>query len=300
MAALNVLRPVFAWRRRRAAAPLGAPTRFLVRSEALDREFEVFAILPRTTEPADGADAGRRYPALFVLDALIELSVVAETASLLAAASRIPQLVVIGIGDPRREGLQQAGLRRFEEFAPPTDGYAFDDELGRIFRSLCSAFGLDARTRVNQAPGMRAFVVDELLPRLERELPIDPADLGILGHSAGGTFVLYTLHTAAPFRRYLALSPGIGVSGSWLVRTVDDRDILRPPRRRVFLSLGTEERTNAFNRIAGIPETEGYGELLRARGDVDVTTTVLERQTHSSVFPGAVAAGLLDTYGDAA
>jgi predicted alpha/beta superfamily hydrolase len=261
----------------------------------LDRDFEVFVILPRDA----GSDGTRRYPALVVLDAIIELSTVAETVDRLAAAGRIPPLVVIGIGDPRREGLQQAAIRRFEEFAPPTDGYAFDDDLGRVFRSLFAAVGLDARARIHHAPGLRRFLVDELLPRLERELPIDPADLGLLGHSAGGTFTLYALHAGSPFRRYLALSPGIGVSGSWLLRTADTRPAIEAPRPDVYLSLGSEERTNRFNVIAGIPDTEAYAARLRARGDTTVTFEELDGETHSSVFPRAVAQGLLAIYGDA-
>jgi enterochelin esterase-like enzyme len=294
VAVLTTLRPLFAWLARRRAKPPGDPTRFLVRSEAMDRDFEVFAILPRGHEPA----GDRRCPALVVLDAIIELSIVAETVDRLAAAGRIPPLVVIGIGDPRREGQQQAAIRRFEEFAPPTDGYAFDDDLGRVFRALFAVFGLDARTRINQAPGLRAFLVDELLPTLERDLPIDPADLGLLGHSAGGTFTLFALHAGSPFRRFIALSPGIGVSGAWLLRTADTRDPLPEPRRDVFLSLGSEERTNRFNVIAGIPETEAYAAKLESREDARVFFQELDGETHSSVFPRAVAQGLLAIYGE--
>ncbi len=293
-AAITALRPLFARRARSRPGPSGSPSRFEVPSASFGRSFEVFAILPEAN--AEPAEPARRYPALVVLDALIELSVVAETAARLAAAGRVPPLAIIGIGNPRREGMQLAGLRRFEEFAPPADGYRFDDDLGRIFRSLGALFGVDARRRINQAPAFRRFLVDELLPRLEHELPIDPHDLGLLGHSAGGTFVLYALHTGAPFGRYLALSPGIAVSGSWLLRTVDTRETLDPPRE-AFLSLGSDERTNAFNVIAGIPDTPAYAERLAERGDVRVATAELDGETHSSVFPRAVADGLLALYG---
>jgi len=65
----------------------------------------------------------------------------------------------------------------------------------------------------------------------------------------------------------------------------------------VFLSLGGEERTNRFNVIAGIPETEAYASRLRARDDARVTFRELDGETHSSVFPRAVAQGLLAVYG---
>src|SRR3954452_12170979 len=88
--------------------------------------------------------AGATIPALLVLDASIEYSIVAETAARLAAAGLIPPIAVVGMGVPRREGTQAAALRRFEEFAPPADGYAYDDDLGRIFRSLFALVGEEA------------------------------------------------------------------------------------------------------------------------------------------------------------
>jgi hypothetical protein len=108
--------------------------------------------------------------------------------------------------------------------------------------------------------------------------------------------VLYTLHTAAPFRRFVAISPGIAMSGSWLLQHFDRRaDIATHPK--VWLTHGGEERTNHFNRIAGIPDTPRYAERLAAAGDVRVTSSVLDGETHSSVFPRAVGAALVDLYG---
>src|SRR5690606_9897346 len=69
-----------------------------LRSQALGRDFEVFVSLPDEAEP------NRRVPALFVLDATIEFSTVAEAAQRLAAAGLIEPIAVIGVGVPRAEG----------------------------------------------------------------------------------------------------------------------------------------------------------------------------------------------------
>jgi predicted alpha/beta superfamily hydrolase len=283
------------WLKRIAPAlPAGVrdPSARLVHATTLERDFEVFAALPASWK----AGSPRRYPALVVLDANIEFSTVAETAARLAADGHIAELVVIGIGTPRVQGPLAFGFRRFEELSPPVDGYAFDDDLGRIFRSLFALRGQDARQRLGRAPEFLRFIAAELLPRLADQLPIDPLDLGLLGHSAAGTFVCYALSQASsPFRHYIAVSPGIGISDSWLVRTGADA-LLAPRAASAVLAVGSAELSNAFNRIAGIPQTEVYAARLRRHAALGVEFHCFDGQTHSSVFPIAVVRALSSTY----
>src|SRR3546814_8875326 len=97
---------------------------------------------------------------------------------------------------------------------------------------------------------------DELLPELAASLPIDTWRLGLPGHSAGGTFGGFALATRPElFRHYAAISPGVGVSGSWLMRQRFDTDAIRKAGASVVLAVGEAELSNAFNVIAGIPET---------------------------------------------
>lgn len=280
--------------RRSEAPPSTAPeSPYLFRSKSLDRDFEVFVSLPASWK----AGSGRRYPALVVLDANIAFSTVAEMAASLAQAGEIAELVVIGVGVPRSEGPLRFGMRRFEEFSPPADGYTFDDELGRIFRSLFAICGQDARDRMGRAPEFLAFLSNELLPRFEKTLSLDPEDAGIFGHSAGGTFAAFALaQPRSPFRNYIAVSPGIGIAGSWLMRQPITPPYFTGRPVQVFASIGGLEPTNAFNRIAGIHDTEAYAARLKGLSNVRVRTRCLEEETHSSTLPRAVAAALTAIY----
>jgi predicted alpha/beta superfamily hydrolase len=261
-------------------------------SKELDRDFEIFVSLPDTAGPA------QRVPALFVLDATIEFSIVAESAQRLAAAGLIEPIAVVGVGVPRAEGHYSFAFRRFEEFSPPLDGYACDDDLGHIFRALFALRGADARRQLGRAPDLLRFLSDELMPALG-ELPIDDDALGLLGHSAGGTFVGYALHQAhSPFRHYIGISPGVAISGDWLMRDRPDPAPEAASRSALFV-IGSEEKSNAFNIIAGIPRTHAYVERLRSCG-VEARYTCYDGETHSTIYPRAVDDALTATYPRAA
>ena len=285
------LTPLF--KRLRKVPPPDTANRFRVHCEAMARDFEVFVTLPKRFD----ASSTRRYPALVVMDANIEFSTAAETAARLAAAGEIQELIVIGVGVPRSEGHMEFGFRRFEEFSPPTAGYDWNDDLGRIFRALFAVRGQDARQRLGMAPALLHFLSEQLLPLLAQRLQLDLSQLGLLGHSAGGTFVSYALHQPnSPFAHYLAVSPGIGISDSWLLRQPAAAP-LAATAKTLVLSLGGEEKTNHFNRIAGIHETETFAQRLRAQAaPIAVQFECFAGETHSSIYPGAVAQALRTSY----
>lgn len=277
--------------RRLLPAPGKAPAAnpHQIRASKLARDFEVFACLPASA----ALDPTRRYPALLVLDANIEFATVAETAARMEAAGTIEEIVVIGLGTPRAEGALEFSYRRFEEFAPPTDGYDFNDDLGRIFRSLFAMRGQAARQRLGRAPELLDFIGDELLPALVLSLPIDRSRLGLLGHSAGGTFVGFALARRPElFHYYAGISPGIGISGSWLMRQRFDGDAIRNSGAVLALSIGEAEIANAFNRIAGIPETAAFAAHVRTQSALPVAYRCFDGETHSSIFPRAVTQAL--------
>jgi len=286
-------------RKGEASPVIAEPNPQLLRSAILRRDFELFVSLP----PSWSASSRRTYPALLVLDANIEYSTVAEAAAAMARAGLVREMIVVGIGTPRAEGAGNFGYRRFEEFAPEPDGYAFDDALGNIFRALFAARGQDARLRVGQAGGLYRFIREEALPRLLARFPIDADQLGLLGHSAGGTFTCYALlQQDSPFEGYAAISPGIGINGSWLLRQLDGGRRAAARARGLVLSVGAEEMHNAFNRIAGIPDTSTFGEKLRglSHGRPAIEYHNYEAETHSTTYPRAVAQALLSLHGRAA
>ena len=290
---MGVLAPLFRLMAPKPVEPSRKHNLYLIHSKAIDRNFEVFVSLPRSFV----AGSSRRYPALYVLDANIEFSTAAEAAASMAAKGLIEELIVIGIGVPRAEGPMAFGFRRFEEFSPPTDSYDYQDDLGRIFRSLFAISGGDAQKQLGRAPQFFDFVVKELLPKLSKQLPIDSGNTGLLGHSAGGTFVLYALcQSDSPFRHYAGISPGLAVSGSWLLNRHDADFRASANAQSVFLSLGSEEKTNLFNIYAGIDQTESFAERLRHATNLSVKSICFENESHSSTYPRAVINALSSAF----
>lgn len=288
---LERLRPLIAGRRR--PAPVSHPGPQRIHAEGLGRDFEIFVSLPACYE----ASSTRRYPLLLALDASIEFSIVADTAARLARGGGAEDMIVVGVGIPRDEGTITAGYRRLEELSPPTTGYAFDDSLGRVFRSMFALQGQIAAERLGLAPRFLDFLIGQLLPLLKAHYSVDDSALGLLGHSAAGTFTGYVLaQPQSPFRRYAAISPGVAISGHWLTRQDWRADGIAMHGAQVFTCLGDEERDNAFNRDAGIDQTEAWAEQVARNPRIAVTTRAFEGETHSSVFPIAVETALRNLY----
>lgn len=276
-------------------AAVAEPDRYVLRSQVMDRDFEIFVSLPRDCEP-DRA----RYPALLALDANSTFSTVAETARRMADAQEIEDLIVIGVGTPRREGDLAFGLRRFEELSPPCDTVGFENPLGRFFEAVFSMFGRDVHEGFGGAPGLHRFLSTELLPRLRQSLALDPARLCLLGHSAAGTYAGFSLAQAdTPFSQHVVLSPGVAISDTWMLAPQGglSRHLAGAP---AFVAIGGEERENRFNQLAGIPLAADYAQRLADSCDANVEYRCLEGETHTTVFPRAVAQALRSLFGQRA
>lgn len=284
-------------RRLRGGSPLqrpaggGVSNRHILRSRILARDFEIFVTLP---------DAGARpgpYPAVMALDANTTCSVVSETALRMARTGEIEDVITIAVGVPRSEGEIGFGLRRFEEMSPPGDATVFDDALGRFFVGIFALFGADVRDHFGLAPLFHRFLCEELLRPLLATLPIDPARVSLLGHSAAGTFVGYAMaQPDSPFSNFAALSPGVAIGKNWMLKP-DGGLRARPGSRSVFVSLGGEERANPFNGLAGIPLADRYAQALRAASGAPVEFHELAGESHTSVFPRAVPLVLSRRFG---
>lgn len=282
------IRPLFARLKSPYAPPESLEDGALVWSETLQREFEVFVYLPDTY----AAQPHRHFPLLLALDANYCFHTVAESARRLAAQGKMQDVIVLGLGVPRKEGPTAFGLRRLAEFAPPCESYGFDDELGRALGTIFSLSGQDIRRQMGQASGLFDFIQRQLLPSMYDSLRIDRNDLGILGHSAGGTFVAYVLHQDdSPFRGYICSSPGLAISGDWLLKNACPT-FANNQVRNVVTGIGSEEFDNGFNIMAGIPETPRYAASLKNNPALNVQFIQFEAETHSSVLPSTVAQGL--------
>lgn len=270
----------------------GEPSRYVFQSKILGRNFEIFVSLP-ASPPRSAAG----YPAIVALDANSTWSTVMETAARMADANEIEDVVAIGIGVPRSEGDISFGLRRFEELSPPVDAAAWVNPLGRFFVSIFAMFGRNATKHFGLAPQFHQFLTQELLPTLTPILPIDPSRLHLVGHSAAGTYVAYEAAQAdTPFKFFGALSPGVAISDSWMLKR--DGGLAKSGNELdMLVTIGGDERSNAFNTLAGIPQSERYASEMKADALCNVEYLCLDGETHTSVFPRALALFLSRMFG---
>ena len=257
------------------------PTAEIVYAEALQRNFEISLSLPRDYH----TDDGKRYPMLVVLDGNYAFGIVAETARRLAAAGKLEDLIVLGVGVNQAEGAKTFELRRLVEFSPKAPGYLCDDSLGRSLSSMFALYGRDLRQEFGRAADTYHFLTEQLLPQIVSTLAVNQNDIGLLGHSAGGTFVGYCLRQpSSPFKRFVCSSPGVAISDSWLMKPENINPLQRPWQTDVALSIGSEEYDNAFNIVAGIPRTPEYAKALALDPSLNVSCIDVPGETHSTAF----------------
>jgi acetyl esterase/lipase len=110
-------------------------------------------------------------------------------------------------------------------------------------------------------------------------------------------FVGYALaQPASPFSHFAVLSPGVAIGQHWMMQP-DGGLRPQPSARPVLVALGGEERTNAFNDLAGIPQSEHYADALRAATGAPVEFHELPGESHTTVFPRVVPLVLARWFG---
>jgi predicted alpha/beta superfamily hydrolase len=123
---------------------------------------------------------------------------------------------------------------------------------------------------------------------------VDAQDISLLGHSAAGTFVAYAIaQPQSPFASFVCLSPGVGIGHDWMLREAAQSLTQRGRPAHLFVAIGAEEQHNPFNTIAGIPKAAAYVALLRGHGAPATDFHVLDGETHTTIYPRAVAQSLL-------
>lgn len=242
-----------------------APVRGRLPSAALGevREYAVHVPESYAREPR------RRYPVIYVLDGPPLDSHTFTAAAANAAASRSPELIVVGIPNMRRGG-------RARDFLPPElrftrrDGTPFTGGADRFLR----------------------FLRDELVPRVEREYRT-AAPRMLLGHSLGAIFVCYSLVQApAFFEARFAHSPAIwrdedrivGAVDAWLTRT-------RGATQYLFVSVGANEGpelSSGYHALRAVLQAKAAAAGLR--WDARVTPGAAHETNVALASPAALQA----------
>ncbi len=280
----------------------------LLRSQFVPQEFQIFIALP------PGAEAGKKYPVIYALDANGEFGIVTETVRMAGfGAPEIPPAVVVGIGYPV-DGMAATLNLRTRDYTPTND---------TAFATYASSlWGKGEAPTPGGAPAFLRFIREELKPFIEKNYPVDPADATLIGHSFGGLFTTYALfHEPGTFQRFVIASPSLW----WDHKVSFDYEKEYAAKNKdlaasVFLSVGGLESAGELRKMnpkfpepmesaaAGYYDKHGWPEMVeliepfaktlagRKYPSLRVTTHVFPGESHSSVMPMIASRGLREVF----
>lgn len=224
----------------------------------------------------DEGQRSRRYPVLYLNDgfAVFAPRLWDAPAGLdrLIRAGTVPPMVLVGIDNAASiDGAKTPGLDRTAEYLPYTDP-------------------VEPELRTPRGDRYPTFLFDEVMPLIEREVRVDPADVSVGGSSYGGIAALFaTLQARRPIRRLLLESTPLFLFDGRLTRA-------RPSGRwpeSIYVGLGTNETDDEVIRAGGTRATEAFIDHARAAG-VRTRLNLVEGAQHNSAawrsrFPDAVS-----------
>ena len=193
-------------------------------------------------------------------------------------------------------------------------GIAYPAENRRVLDYTPAPLSGEPTPGQHGADAFLDFVLDDLRPAVEEVLPVDRDAQTFAGHSLGGMLVLLALfHRPAAFQAYLASSPSVWWRGAQLLAMARDFATQTPaagaPIARVWLSAGEYEQALSPAELAEngpdiavarkqrdtrfmVDHNRAIANLLCARTDLRVDFRYFPGETHRTIVPVALLAGL--------
>jgi uncharacterized protein len=267
------------------------PTRTM-RAEGYEWDHEL-----RVALPASYTHTTRTYPVLWVTDNMLETAL-----DVLGFHFGGTELILVGVGPPAGV-LTEFARRRTFDFYPREDPYPAGPGGDHLRREMATAQP-DSRNWVGGgASRFLDFLVDQARPVLAADYRMDSDDHGLLGASAGGAFVGYSLFSRpGAFAKYIACCPVLSSSNGAIFeleeRYAAEHDDLPA---QVFLAAGEAEMIEPVIPGWGVvSSTAKLAETLSIRGypSLRLTVRIFPGETHASVIPTALGWGVRTLWGD--
>jgi predicted alpha/beta superfamily hydrolase len=198
-----------------------------IHSAILGEDRKIFIQAPaRMTE-------GEKYPVLYLLDAEVQMEMVAGQVRYLSDVYRIvPNMIVVGI----------ANTDRVPDLTPTHSSVGVDGKPD----TSANAFGK------NSGGGEKflSFIKEELMPLIEKNYPAGPYRI-LSGHSLGALMAMHCLVNHADyFNAYIAISPSLQWDSNKLLQQATEKLIDQPLQKRVlFFSSGSEDSAFRENQL---------------------------------------------------
>jgi predicted alpha/beta superfamily hydrolase len=242
--------------------------------------------------PLSYGSSGRRYPALYVLDADNWFGTVLEYARESAMAGESGEVVVVGIAYPGGHDPSYQTARRTYDFS--TAEWDLTSSLARQAIGVFDVIGQEFR--IGGAPAFLDFLVDELQPAIHERYLVDSDDRAILGHSAGGNFVGHALFSRPEsFTKYISACPGFAFN-DWDVFRLEERYAALHDDLPVtlYLAAGSDEALQ-FSNTGIVSGTARLAETLKERRypSLRLVCEILSGKTHITAYPEVLQRGLV-------
>jgi uncharacterized protein len=275
--------------------PTGDVQSFTFQSPSMGVRFSLNVGMPPGYKPGDG----KKYPALIVTDGDFTFPGVNAAARSLSDA--ITPLFIISVGTSIDEGEGEHTKRRIYEFSPP--GWDRKDPFGQAVENYCRMFKSEEGRCSGGAGKFLTAIAAEIVPQLAAQFPIDTAQLGLFGLSAGGFFASWAIFQPnSPFKKYLISSPAMAYGRGEIFRqearyAESHKDL----PVGIYLGAGVLE--------AADPQLEGMGEIVsgmshfagvlatRKYPGLEVTIEYHPGMGHTDVMGTSVVRGLRTLYG---
>jgi predicted alpha/beta superfamily hydrolase len=255
----------------------------VLHSEIADQDYLISVALP--FHYAEHPD--RRWPVIYVLDGNLYFGLVVDMVRAMNIrvdfCNELPDAFVVGVGYPvdgsLSEMLHQVMHLRMRDFRRDRE------EESEEF--IQQHFPVPSPALTGNAANFLGFIRQELIPLVESDYRIDPADRTLLGHSWGGDFALYSLFLEPTlFRRYVVASADCG-------RTDEEKYAAShtslPARLHLVVEDMEEEGVQLQTSLVRQLEDRHYT-------DLGLTSQVIAHSTHCAVVPPAFAAGLVAVF----
>ena len=275
--------------------PTGDVQSFTFQSPSMGVRFSLNVGTPTGYKSGDG----KKYPALIVTDGDFAFPGVNSAAGSLAGT--ITPLFVVSVGTALDEGGDEHTRRRIYEFSPP--GWDRKDTFGQLVEGFCRTLKTDDARCTGGAGKFLTAIATEMIPELAAKFPIDTAQLGLFGLSAGGFFTSWAIfQPSSPFKKYLISSPAMAYGRGEIFRqeasyAASHQDL----PVGIYLAAGTLEASD--------PQFEGIGEIVsgmshlagvlatRKYPGLKMTIEYHPGMGHSDVMATSVVRGLRTLYG---
>jgi len=266
---------------------------FSLRAPGYDYDHEILVGLP----PSYDLEPDRSYPVVWVMAGALILDMVMGIVNLYATGMRIPEVIVVGVGHPREEGMAGLGKRTFDLFPP---GSILSDEGAAA--DYMKSLGGDPDQIFSAVKGDQFldFLLDGARSEIAQRYRIRD-DHTLMGHSAGGAFGGYALF-AKPggFQRFMISSGTNGLTLDLEAEYAASNDDLPA---KVFIDAGDLEANNvgmSAQRIVSRTMILAENLQLRQYPSLQLTTRVYTARDHFTVMPVAYADALQNLFAEEA